>query len=199
MDPVTIGLIGAGIGIGGMSLFGKKSKKMRLPPQPQLSEMGKWSQEQLYGAVQRGMAGGGLFNYDRFGPVKTALTKAYGQTKPMLASFLNRMVPRADVKVRGYADETLKRSYYGGMQDLREQEKLAPYEEQQEAMNMAAQLLGEEKRLGANIMDIYNQGAYAQSQMPTFGSQLGYGLGSAGGILAASQRYAQLMSSKGTT
>lgn len=192
MDPVTAGLIGAGIGIGGMSLFGKK-KKAKMPPQPQLGPMGKYAQTELYNVAQRAMAGGGMLPFDRFGPMKTAYQKAYAETQPMLASYLNRMVPYADVKVRNWAKDALTRSYYGGLQDLREQERLTPFEEQQEGMNLAAQLLGEEKRLGANILDIYNQGQYQLSQMPTFGSQLGYGLGSAGGILAA-QRYAQMMS-----
>lgn len=176
-----------------MGLFGS-SKKQKLPPQPSLGPMGQYAQTELYNVAQRAMTGGGMLPFGRFGPMKAAYRGAYAETQPMLASYLNRMVPRADIKVRGYAGEMLKRSYYGGLQDLREEEKLTPFEEQQEGMNLAAQLLGEEKRLGVNIMDIYNRGQYQLSQMPTFGSQLGYGLGGAAGTLAASQRYAQLMS-----
>ncbi len=194
MDPMTAMMIGSAVGVGGMALFGKKGKKQKLPPQPSLGPMGQYAQKELYGVAERAMAGGGMLPFSRFGPIKTAFKGAYAETQPMLASYLNRMVPRADIKVRGFADKMLKRSFYGGMQELREAEKLAPFEEQQEGMTMAAQLLGEEKRLGADIMSIYNQQQYQMSQMPTFGSQLGYGLGSAGGVLAASQRYAQLMS-----
>ena len=63
-------------------------------------------------------------------------------------------------------------------------------------MNWAAEMLAGEKRLGTGIMDIYNQGQYQLSQMPTFGSQLGFGIGQAGGVIAA-QRYAQMMSNQG--
>lgn len=203
MDPFTAAMLGAGLGIGAQSLFGKKSKKYKPPPMPKLSEQGQFAQTQLYNVAQRAMAGGGMLPFNRFQGMRPAYREAYAQTKPMLASFLNRMVPRADIKVRGYADEMLKRGYYGGLQDLREQERLAPFEEQQEGMNLAAQLLGEEKRLGVNIMDIYNQGQFQLSQMPTFGSQLGSGLGGAAGTLAAAQyeanaaqRFAQLMSGR---
>lgn len=188
---------GAAIGgVAGGFLGGGKKKKAKLPPMPSLGPQGKWAQSELYGAIERGMAGGGLLGYSGFPQIRAAFGKGYQQAKPMLASYLNRMVPRGDIKVRSYADKMLKRSYYGGMQDLREAEKLEPYEQQQESMNWAAEMLAGEKRLGTGIMDIYNQGQMQLSQMPTFGSQLGYGLGSAGGILAA-QRYAQLMSNKG--
>ncbi len=202
IGTLTAMAIGGGIGIGGMSIFGGKGKKAKLPPQPQLGPMGQYSQSVLYSAAERAMAGGGLLAargakpFDRYGPTISALTKGYKETRPMIASYLNRMVPRADIKVREYAKGELKRGYYGGLQDLREQERMTRFEEQQEGMTMAAQLLGEEKRLGADIMSIYNQQQAQLSQMPTFGSQLGYGLGGAAGTLAAS-RYAQMMSTKG--
>ena len=194
--PLAALAIGAGVGIGAMSIFGKKGKKQKLPPQPSLGPMGQYAQKELYGVAGRAMAGGGMLPFGRLGPMERAYKGAYAETKPMLASHLNRMVPRADIKVRGWADRMLKRSYYGGLQDLREEERLRPFEEQQEGMTMAAQLLGEEKRLGADIMSIYNQQQAQLSQMPTFGSQRGYGLGGAAGTLAAS-RYAQMMSTKG--
>jgi hypothetical protein len=163
---------------------------------PMLTGSPKWAQSQLYSTVQRGIAGGGLLPFNRIGPIKGAYERAHRQTKPFLQTYLNRMVPKADTTVRDYADRMFDRSYYGGMQDLREQEKLAPYEEGQEALNMGMQLLAGEKQISANITDIYNRGQMAESQMPTFGSQLGYGLGSGAGILAA-QRYAQMMNSQG--
>jgi hypothetical protein len=198
ISALTAGLIGGGIGFGAASIFGKK--KAKTPSMPQLSEYGQWAQDELYKTVGRGLTGGGLIPQNMrtkgFAGLRRDLTKGFVEAQPMLASFLNRMVPRADTKVRGYADEMLKRSYYGGMQDIRDEEKLAPYEEQLESMNAASQLLGGEKQMSAGVMDIYNRGQYAESQLPTFGSQLGYGLGSAGGIYAA-QRYAQLMSNRG--
>jgi len=165
------------------------------PPKPSLSPMGQWSQSKLYETVQRGLSGGGLLPFNKFAPMRQAFKKGYAETKPEMASYLNRMVPKGDTTVRNYAGDMLKRSYYGGLYELGQQEKLAPYEDQQEAMGMATQYLAGEKQMSADIMSIYNQGRMMQSQMPTFGSQLGYGLGSAGGMLAG-QRYAQLMSNQ---
>ena len=196
IDPWTAGMIGAGVGAGASSLFGKKGKKAKLPPMPSLTKEGKWAQGELYGAIERGMAGGGLLGYSGIPDIRQACGKGYQEAKPMLASYLNRMVPRGDIKVRSYADKMLKRSYYGGLQDLREQEQLEPFEQQQESMNWAAEMLAGEKRLGTGIMDIYNQGQMQMAGMPTFGSQLGYGIGQAGGVIAA-QRYAQMMSTRG--
>ena len=118
----------AGGAIGGFLGGGKKGKKAKLPPMPSLGPEGKWAQGELYGAIERGMAGGGLLGYSGIPDIRRAFTKGYGEAKPMLASYLNRMVPRGDIKVRSFADKMLKRSYYGGLQDLREQEKLEPFE-----------------------------------------------------------------------
>ena len=181
------------------------------PPQPQLSEMGQWAQTRLYGDVQRALAGGGLLP-SGYPQISKAYDKAYRQVKPEFESWLRRTIPKEDIKVRGFAGGMLSRAYYGGKQELKEQEKLRPYEEQQQAIGLGTDLLAGEKRMSAGITDIYNQQMLQnwqqQQQYGTFGTQLASGLGAAGGWIYgaktapkntmqwpnAAMNYAQLMS-----
>jgi len=171
------------------------------PPRPQLGKWGKWAQGQLYGDIERALAGRGLLPTTGFAQRREAYHKAYPQAEQELESQLHRLVPKGDVKVERYARGMLSRAYGGLQQTLREEEKLRPYEEQKQAIGMGLEAVAGEKRMALNIADLYNKYIQQSAQMPTFGATLGYGLGSAGGWAAAgmqpvAQRYAQAMSNQ---
>lgn len=182
-----------------MGLFGG-SKKVKLPPMPSLSPMGKWAQQRVYGDMGRALAGGGMFP-SGVGAKTHAYRQAYKEAQPEMESYLNRMVPGGDVRVRGFAGQTLSRGFHRTLQGLKEEEKLRPYEEQQEAIGMATDLLAGEKKMSASITDMFNRQQQLnwenQMRYGTFGSNLGYGLGATGGWVSAAQKYAQGMSGGG--
>jgi len=177
-------------------LFGGNGYKA--PPRPQLGKWGKWAQGELYGDIERALGGGGLLPSGGFAQRRAAYARAYPQAERELESQLHRLVPKEDVKVQRFARGMLSRAYAGTQQALREEEQLRPYEEQKQAIGMGLEVVAGEKRMGLNISNLYNQYIQQMSQMPTFASTLGYGLGSAGGWAAAgmqpvAQRYAQGM------
>lgn len=182
-----------------MGLFGGGSKKPKPPPMPQLSAMGKWAQARLYPALERAIQGGGLAP-STLSTRLSAYRRAYPQVQNELESYLNRFVPRGDVKVRGFTKGALGRAYQTTLQGLKEQEKLRPYEEQQEAIASGFGALGVEKQMAVDITSMYNQQQQQnwlnQQQYGTFGSNLASGLGAAGGWMMAGQRYAQMFSDK---
>lgn len=188
------GPLGKYVGIGGKKRRGQKLIM------PSLDPMGAWAQRTVYGDITRALKGGGLLSPDirarGLASQRASYKSAYAKARPELESSLNRLVPREDVGVRQFSREALRRNFYSGLQSMKEQAQFQPFEEQQEAMGMAASSLGQERRMGADITQMYNRYGTQMGQMPTFSSQLGYGLGSAGGWASAAQRWAQLMSNK---
>lgn len=168
------------------------------PPRPELGKWGKWAQSELYDDIERALGGGGLLPSGGFAKMRQAYQKAYPGVERELESQLHRLVPAEDIGVQKYARGMLSRAYAGTQQALKEEEQLRPYEEQKQAIGMGLEAVAGEKRMALEISNLYNQYIQQQAQMPTFGSQLGYGLGSAGGWAAAgmqpvAQRYAQGM------
>lgn len=182
-----------GVGIGG--LFGKK-KKYKRPPMPRLGPEGKWAQETLYADIEKGLTGG-RFLPSAYPEIRRAYQKAYPEAQWRLRSYLNRFVPRRDVRVRNFAGKMLDRSYYGTLQDLKEAEQLEVPEQRSLAMNMAGQVLSQERRAATGGANIYGQYLSQAMRMPTFESTLAGGLGAAGGWMSAAQRFSQLMADKG--
>lgn len=169
------------------------------PPSPSLSNIGKWTQQKLYADYERAIRGGGLIpsGMRGFGKRRTALKKAYGEARPELEGQLSRLVPHGDVKVKGFARNLLDRSLLSDLEGLRREEITAPYEEQQEGLELGISSLAGEKRMSASITDMYNQqqaqAMLNQMQYGSFGTNLAAGLGGAGGWAAGWQRYAQQM------
>lgn len=184
-------------------LFGSKKKdKIKTP---QLSAMGKEAQSTLYADVTRALQGRGLLDpglQDRLNnDLLASYETGYGEAQSEMDSNLARLIPKADTGVREYAKNLLSSSYYDTVRNVRQDMELQPYQDQQQAMGMATDLLAGEKQMGAQITDIYNQqiarNEQIENQYGTFGSNLAFGLGSAGGWMTAAQRYGQAMSEKG--
>ncbi|MHA2247987.1 MAG: hypothetical protein ACXADY_23775 [Candidatus Hodarchaeales archaeon] len=115
-------LAGGSLGLGIAGLSGKK-KKYKMPPMPRLGPEGKWAQETLYADIEKGLTGG-RFLPSAYPEIRRAYQKAYPEAQWRLRSYLNRFVPRRDVRVRNFAGKMLDRSYYGTLQDLKEAEQL---------------------------------------------------------------------------
>ena len=193
---MALGLLLAGASLG-LGIYGAtKKSKYKPPPMPSLSESGKWAQGELYKYITSGIEGRGLIPQERmgFGRIGRGYEKAYRQMRPEFESQLNRAIPRGDVKVRTYARGMLSRGYQGLQNELREQELMSPYEQQEEATGMGFEALAGEKRMGMSLAGMANEQALRMANMPTFAGQLGYGLGAAGGWMSAGERYAQGMS-----
>jgi hypothetical protein len=179
----------AGTGIYSASKSGKDAKGGGLPS---LSKEGKWAQGELYNIIGRGMGGGGLYP-SGYGRTKAAYTKSYREALPEYQSQINRIVPRGDVKVRDYMSKILPRTHQSLMLSLKEQESMRPFQEQQQATELGFESLAGEKRMGISYANMANESAMRMASMPTFSSELGYGLGRATGWMSAAERYAQGM------
>ena len=180
----------------------KGGAKYKPPAQPQLSEIGREAEEKLYGAVERGLAGGGFFPFagKSYQELKRGYGEAYQTAQGELGGRLERLIPKADVGVREHAKGMLSRGYYGGLDELQRQKRAEEYGGQEMALTLGTQYLAEAKKMGVNILDIYNQQQMAnwaqQQQYGTFTSNLASGLGSMGGYMAAAN-YAGRMSGGG--
>lgn len=190
MDPFTSALVIGGVS-GGIGLLGRK-KGRKPPPMPSLSKEGKWAQNRLYDIIGRGIGGGGLYpsGYDR---TKAAYTKSYRKALPEYQSQINRIVPRGDTKVKDYMGKILPRAHQSMMLSLKEDEAMRPFQEQQQATELGFESLAGEKRMGISYANMANESALRMANMPTFASELGYGLSSASGWMSAAERYAQGM------
>ncbi|MHC4464291.1 MAG: hypothetical protein ACYS30_23115, partial [Planctomycetota bacterium] len=110
-------LLAAGsLGVGIAGLAGRN--KGRKIPMPSLSKSGKWAQGELYKYITSGIEGRGLIPSERmgFGRIRAGYQKAYPTARMEFEGQLNRMIPRGDTKVRGYARGMLSRGYQGLME-----------------------------------------------------------------------------------
>ena len=179
----------------GLGIWGGSKKKPKAPPMPSLTESGKWAQGELYKYITSGIEGRGLIPDERMGfdRIRGAYERAYKQARPEFETQLGRAVPRGDVKVRTYARGALSRGYQGLQRALREQELMAPFQQQEQATQMGFEALAGEKKMGLSLANLANENLLQMANMPTFAGQLGYGLGRAGGWMSGAQRYAQGM------
>lgn len=167
---------------------GGKTPKLKLPS---LDARGQEFQEELYGMIERGLAGQGLtpeLTGGAIGQSLTATTNAYQEGRGELGSYLNRFVPQGDTKVRSQAYSDLQRNYANQMQGIRESADTLNFADRQAAQEAAFESLGSEKRMATDLLDMYNQSAYDQYNSPTFGSELAGGLGSALGLYLGRQK-----------
>jgi hypothetical protein len=185
-----------------MRFKGKSGSKIKMPAQPSLGAIGSEAEENLYEAIERGITGGGFFPFadKSYTELKKSYAQAYETAQGEMGSQLERLVPKADVGVRGYAKDVLSKGYYGSLDELERQKRAEEYGGQEMALTYGTQLLAEAKKMGVNILDIYNQQQLAnwqnQQQYGTFTSNLASGLGQMGGFLAVSN-YANRMSGGG--
>ena len=172
-----------------MGIFSKP--KQKFPPQPVLSGEGQKYQGMMYGDVMAGMEGKGYgpWNIKDIGDIGRAYKKAMPEARTSLERNLNRFIPRGDVKVRGHARGMLNRGFYGMQHELSQRREQVGYEGMLAAQETGVNLLAGEKQVATNLAAMQNQYLQQQAGMPTFASQMGYGIGGAAGWAA----YAQMM------
>jgi hypothetical protein len=160
---------------------------------PRLTAQGKKAQGWLYKDIRRGIAGGGLLP-STLGMRKGAAMEAYKTAKGELGGYLNRMLPKGDIKARSFARKSLHSDFYRAINQLKQTEQMRLWSEQQESMGMGLSALAQERGATMSMSNQASQAAAQMAGMPTFGTELGYGLGGAGGWMAGWQNYARMMS-----
>jgi hypothetical protein len=171
-------------------------------PQPKLSAIGKGAQSNLYGAITRGMSGGGMLpgatqrmaqSYRTEG-----LTDAMGTARGELQSDISRTVDRGDTRVGSAMLNQFDRAGTTAQDSLRRQFDTENYQDQERSMAMATDAVAGEKRMGTSILGMFNsaqaQDARNLQQYGSFGSNLMGGLAEGGMSVAYSNQYANLMS-----
>ncbi len=189
IEPFTAAAIGAGGGFALSSIFGGKKKK-KAPPPPSLSKQGKEFQEDLFSQIEKGLAGRGLtpeITSAAKSDILREIQKQKGLSLANLPSQLNRVIRKEDVDVRQFARENVGRIAARATEATERAFEFIPFEEQQEAINLASGALSSERRVAANITSQFNQFGLAADNAPTFESELAGGFGSAAGLFAGSR------------
>ena len=161
-------------------------------PYPRLGEIGKYWQDQTFGATTGALKGEG-FRGNNFAGKRAGLQDAFNASQPDFESVLNRTTLRGDTKTRDFHRSNRQQSLVGAKDDLRKAEQTTLYNDRELAKSLGTDQVAGAKRMGTDITSIYNQqnaADFANEQAyGTFNSNLAGGLGAAGGWMSASQRY----------
>ena len=173
-----------------MGLFGSSSKKVKIPPPPQLSEEGRGAQTQLRSFITSGLEGRGL-TPEITGQARASLLaeieKQKGISLADLPGRLNRFIPKEDVGVRTFATEEIGREAARQRFNVNQEFDLIPDLERQEAIDLGLTSVAGEKRLAITLASRFNQQQLSLAQAPSFGSEFSAGLGSGLGQFAGSE------------
>ena len=173
-----------------MGLFGSSSKKIKIPPPPQLSTEGTAAQTQLRSFITSGLAGGGL-TPEITGQARSSLLaeieKQKGISLADLPGRLNRFIPKEDVGVRTFATEEIGREAARQRFNVNQEFDLIPELERQEAIDLGLTSVAGEKRLAITLASRFNRQQLRLDQAPSFGSEFSAGLGSGLGQFAGSE------------
>ncbi len=173
-----------------MGLFGSKSKKIKIPPPPELSEEGRAAQTQLRSFITSGLEGRGLtpqITAQARTSLLAEIEKQKGISLADLPGRLNRFIPKEDVGVRTFATEEIGRESARQRFNVNREFDLIPDSETQEAIDLGLTSVAGEKRLAITLASRFNQQQLRLDQAPTFGSEFSSGLGSGLGQFAGSQ------------
>ena len=173
-----------------MGLFGSSSKKVKIPPPPQLSEEGRGAETQLRSFITSGLEGRGL-TPEITGKARLSLLDEIRKQKGIaladLPGRLNRFIPKEDVGVRTFATEEIGREAARQRFNVNQEFDLIPDLETQEAIDLGLTSVAGEKRLALTLAARFNQQQLRLDQAPTFGSEFSAGLGSGLGQFAGSE------------
>ncbi len=173
-----------------MGLFGSSSKKVKIPPPPQLSEEGRGAETQLRSFITSGLEGRGL-TPEITGKARLSLLDEIRKQKGIaladLPGRLNRFIPKEDVGVRTFATEEIGREAARQRFNVNQEFDLIPDLETQEAIDLGLTSVAGEKRLALTLAARFNQQQLRLDQAPTFGIEFSAGLGSGLGQFAGSE------------
>lgn len=158
------------------------------PPSSQIKPTAsmKWSAEELYPMVERGMAGegygpSGLLNLRRTS-TERGLAESFAQTKGEFESQIARTVRPDDWRVKSYLGSSLGRAYASARDDQKRMFRTEAVQDRDLSMSLAADYLAQEKRMTVSGTQAYNQAlqmnAANQAQYGTFATNLAGGIGS---------------------
>lgn len=157
--------------------------------EPSFTPEAKEAQQALYPAVSQGLRGFGLVP-GIAGDIKAKQLSAFGREVSDIKSYfpgqVNRFVPRADVKVRGFLDKELKAQFARGRETIERDfdfnKASFAFNDEQIAQQLAFGLLGSEKGVATSMANLANESTMRRENAPDFSSALAGGLGSAAGI-----------------
>ncbi len=148
-------------------------------------------QSELFTRIESGLRGKGL-NPDlqarSIRDMIAAVTKEFHATQRDLTGMLARTIPKADVGVRSFIRESVDAAFARSKEGIRDEFTGRKFEEKGIAQNLAFSAVANEKGVGSQIADMFNQSQLRRSQAPTFGSELAGGIGGTAGILAGGYR-----------
>ncbi len=173
-----------------MGIFGSSSKRVKIPPPPQLSEEGRGAQTQLRSFITSGLEGQGLtpqITAQARTSLLSEIEKQKGISLADLPGRLNRFIPKEDVGVRTFAKEEIGREAARQRFNVNQEFDLIPDLETQEAIDLGLTSVAGEKRLALTLASRFNQQQLRLDQAPSFGSEFASGLGSGLGQFAGSK------------
>jgi hypothetical protein len=202
IDDIIVGSVLGGAASAGFGalLGGGGGSRMKAPPAPKLDPRGEEFQAELYPRITSGLQGAGITpEIDATTRRKLLATtgEEFLESSKGLESFMNRAIPRSDVKVRQYMKTALMSQYARQKESIGREFEFKGLEDKSLAQSLAFDALSGEKRMGAAITSQFNQSALRRGTAPDYQSELFGGLGSAAGIaLAGPIGYANQFSSQ---
>lgn len=155
---------------------------------PQLEPEAKEFQAELFPTLERGLRGEGL-TPDIDEATKSDILRRTGEefvsTRRGLESDINRAIPRADVGVRSFLREALKRQFARQKESIGREFEFRGFEDKEIAQNLAFGAVGGERKVATDILSATNESILRRSLSPSFGTELASGLGGAAGIALA--------------
>lgn len=155
---------------------------------PQLEPEAKEFQAELFPKLERGLRGEGLtpgIDAATEADIRRRTGEEFVETRQGLESAINRFVPRADVGVRSFLRESLKRQFARQKESIGREFEFRGFEDKEIAQNLAFGAVAGERKVATDILSATNESILRRSLSPTFESELAGGLGGATGIAAA--------------
>jgi hypothetical protein len=168
-------------------IFGVSESKPKLRA-PELEPEAAEFQKELFPVLERGLRGEGLtpgIDEATRDDLLRSLGEEFTGARRTVESQINRTIPRADVGVRSFLTESLKRQFARRRQSIERGFEFRGFEDKEIAQNLAIGAVGGERKVATDILNATNQSILRRSLSPTFGSELAGGVGGAAGIALA--------------
>lgn len=170
---------------------------------PELEPEAKEFQAELYPRITRGLRGEGLTpEIDEATRRRQlgALEEEFPTTRRALESFVNRTIPRGDIKVRSFLKKSLEAQFARQRESIEREGEFRGFEDVERSQNLAFGAVGAERGIAGDIASMTNQSILRRAQDPTFGTELFGGLGTAAGFaLGGRNRQPGVMGQVGQT
>lgn len=166
--------------------FGYDTEMPKRPPTPQLDPRAAEFQQELYPAIESGLAGKGMTATTGARSLRdllASLKTSYLNFQEELPSFMARTVQREDEGVREFLRKSAESEYARQAQGARDDYAMQNFADIDTATQAAFGALGTEKKLAGGITNAYNETMMRRAFAPDFESELWGGIGGAAGTV----------------